>query len=144
MALYFLLGSLTHDGQRMLHSNSNLISDRTRDLNVPGAEILGQYAVLGRYDFVMMVEADDNDAVARLSLELGMRTGLHLETLPAIPIGFMGDGPPPDLSDQEESVRNTPDFTPARTDSSRFCPAVVVFGSTNIISMPSTLNPAIA
>jgi len=60
----------------------------------------------------MMIEADDNDAVARLSLELGMRTGLHLETLPAIPIGFMGDGPTPDLSDQEESVRITPDFTP--------------------------------
>ena len=41
-----------------------------------------------------------------------MRTGLHLETLPAIPIGFMGDGPTLDLSDQEESVRLTPDFTP--------------------------------
>ena len=111
MSLYFLLGSLTHDGQRMLHSNSNLITDRTRDLKIPGAEILGQYAVLGRYDFVMMVEADDNDAVARISLELGMRTGLHLETLPAIPIGFMGDGHGPDLSDQEESVRLTTDFT---------------------------------
>jgi uncharacterized protein with GYD domain len=75
----------------MLHSDPNLIVARTRDLILPGAEILGQYAVLGRYDFVMMVEADDNDAAARLSLELGMRTGLHLETLPAIPIGFMGD-----------------------------------------------------
>jgi uncharacterized protein with GYD domain len=112
MSLYFLLGSLTHDGQRMLHGNPNLIVDRTRDLNINGAEILGQYAVLGRYDFVMMVEADDNDAVARLSLELGMRTGLHLETLPAIPIGFMGEGTGEDLSDQAESVRLTPDFTP--------------------------------
>ena len=112
MSLYFLLGSLTHDGQRMLHGNSNLIGERTRELKIPGAEFLGQYAVLGRYDFVMMVEADDNDAVARLSLELGMRTGLHLETLPAIPIGFMGDGSDPDPADQAESVRLTPDFTP--------------------------------
>jgi uncharacterized protein with GYD domain len=112
MSLYFLLGSLTHDGQRMLHGNANLIADRTRDLNVNGAEILGQYAVLGRYDFVMMVEANDNDAVARLSLELGMRTGLHLETLPAIPIGFLGDGNPPDPADQAESVTLTPDYTP--------------------------------
>ena len=63
MSLYFLLGSLTHDGQRMLHGNPNLIADRTRVLHIAGAEILGQYAVLGRYDFVMMVEADDNDAV---------------------------------------------------------------------------------
>ena len=112
MSLYFLLGSLTHDGQRMLHGNPNLIVDRARELNISGAEILGQYAVLGRYDFVMIVEADDNDAVARVSLELGMRTGLHLETLPAIPIGFMGDGFPPDPSDQAESVGLIPDFTP--------------------------------
>ena len=112
MSLYFLLGSLTHDGQRMLHAKPNLIADRTRDLKVPGAKILGQYAVLGRYDFVIMVEADDNDAVARISLELGMRTGLHLETLPAIPVGFMGEGPHPDPADQAESVGLTPDFTP--------------------------------
>ena len=112
MSLYFFLGSLTHDGQRMLHGNPNLIADRTRDLKVSGAEILGQYAVLGRYDFVIMVEANDNDAVARLSLEVGMRTGLHLETLPAIPVGFMGGGPSPDPSDQVESVGLTPDFTP--------------------------------
>ena len=111
MSLYFLLGSLTHDGQRMLHGNANLINDRTRDLTISGAEILGQYAVLGRYDFVMMVEADDNDAVARLSLELGMRTGLHLETLPAIPIGFLGDAQTPDPSDQAESVTLRSEFT---------------------------------
>ena len=112
MSLYFLLGSLTHDGQRMLHGNPNLIVDRTRELKIPGAEILGQYAVLGRYDFVMIVEADDNAAVARLSLELGMRTGLHLETLPAIPIGFMGTGKSEDPSDQAEAVGLTPNFTP--------------------------------
>ena len=112
MSLYFLLGSLTHDGQRMLHGNPNLITDRARELKVSGAEILGQYAVLGRYDFVMIVEADDNDAVARVSLELGMLTGLHLETLPAIPIGFMGQGTSDDPSTQDESVTLTPDFTP--------------------------------
>ncbi len=112
MSLYFLLGSLTHDGQRMLHSNPNLIVDRTRELKIDGAEILGKYAVLGRYDFVMIVEADDNDAVARVSLEMGMLTGLHLETLPAIPIGFMGGGNPPDPSDQAESVGLTPDSIP--------------------------------
>ena len=89
MSLYFLLGSLTHDGQRMLHGNPNLIVDRTRELKIPGAEILGQYAVLGRYDFVMIVEADDNAAVARLSLGLGMLNGLHLETLPASPAAIL-------------------------------------------------------
>ena len=111
MSLYFLLGSLTHDGQRMLHGNPNLIVERAGELKISGAKILGQYAVLGRYDFVMIVEADDNDAVARVSLELGMRTGLHLETLPAIPIGFMGGGTGEDPPTQSESVGLIPDFT---------------------------------
>lgn len=91
MSLYFLLGTLTSAGQKLLHENHDLVVDSTRDLTVEGAEILGQYAVLGRYDYLMMVEADDNDAVARLSLEMGVRTGLHIETLPAIAIGFLND-----------------------------------------------------
>ena len=89
MSLYFLLGTLTSTGQKLLHENHDLVVDATRNISVDGAEILGQYAVLGRYDYLMMVEADDNDAVARLSLEIGVRTGLHIETLPAIAIGFL-------------------------------------------------------
>ena len=80
MPLYFLLGTLTSAGQKLLHENHDLVVDSTRDITVEGAEIMGQYAVLGRYDYLMMVEADDNDAVARLSLELGVKTGLHVET----------------------------------------------------------------
>ena len=91
MALYFLLGKLTTDGQKMVHNNHDLVVDAAREIHVDGAEILGQYAVLGRYDYFMMVEADDNDAVARVSLELGVRTGLHVETLPAIAIGFLSE-----------------------------------------------------
>ena len=91
MSLYFLLGTLTSTGQQLVHENPDLVVEKTREIRVDGAEILGQYAVLGRYDFVMMVEADDNDAVARLSLEIGVITGLHVETLPAIAIGFLGD-----------------------------------------------------
>ena len=86
MSMYFLLGSLTATGQQLLHDNPDLVVEAARDIQV---ELLGQYAVLGRYDFVMMVEADDNGAVARLSLEFGVRAGLHIETLPAIAIGFL-------------------------------------------------------
>ena len=91
MSLYFLLGTLTSTGQKLLHENHDLVVDSSRNIAVDGAEILGQYAVLGRYDYLMMVEADDNDAVARLSLEMGVKTGLHIETLPAIAIGFLND-----------------------------------------------------
>jgi uncharacterized protein with GYD domain len=86
MSLYFLLGTLTDTGQKMLHGNSDLLVEAVVDIHIDGAEILGQYAVLGQYDFVVMAEADNNMAVARLSLELGVRVGLHIETLPAIAI----------------------------------------------------------
>ena len=86
MSLYFLLGTLSEAGQKKLHDNSDLMVEAIRDIHIDGAEILGQYAVLGQYDFAMMVEANNNEAVARLSLELGVRAGLHIETLPAIAI----------------------------------------------------------
>ena len=91
MALYFFLGTLTSVGQKLVHENHNLVVEATSTIQVDGANILGQYAVLGRYDYLMLIEADDNDAVARLSLEMGVRTGLHVETLPAIATGFLKD-----------------------------------------------------
>ena len=50
---------------------------------------MAQYAVLGHYDHVTMIEADSNDAVARLSAEFGARTGLRFETLSALKQAFM-------------------------------------------------------
>ncbi len=105
MAMYFLLGKLSHEGQRMLHSNPDLVSETSASLKVEGARILGQYAVLGHYDFVTMVQADDNDAVARLSQEFGVRTGLHFETLPAVAVGFLAEHDPSDPVSQDTSVQ---------------------------------------
>ena len=109
MSLYFLLGTLSAAGQKMVHDDRDLLVKSTREIRIRGAEILGQYAVLGRYDFVMMVEADDNDAVARLSLEIGVRTGLHIETLPAIAIGFLSENTPQDPANRPESVQRSPE-----------------------------------
>ena len=109
MSMYFLLGTLTSTGQKMVHENHNLVVEATREAAVEGAEVLGQYAVLGRYDFVMLVEANDNDAVARLSLEIGIRAGLHIETLPAIAIGFLNERAPGDPSWRLTSVQRPPE-----------------------------------
>ncbi len=108
MSLYFLLGTLTTEGQRMVHNNPNLIVEATGNVNVPGAEILGRYAVLGHYDFLMMIQADDNEAVARLSLEVGVRTGMHIETLPGLAMGSLSPPGGEDLIDLPESVQLRP------------------------------------
>ena len=100
MSLYFLLGTLTATGQQKVHDNREMFMESTRRLKVDGAEI---------YDFVMMVEADDNDAVARLSLELGVLIGLHIETLPAIAIGFLTERMQDDPAGRPTSVQLRPD-----------------------------------
>ena len=51
-----------------------------------GVKVRQQYAVLGPYDFVNIVEAPDNDTVARVSVELGARGSVRILTLAAIPI----------------------------------------------------------
>ena len=120
MPLYFLLGTLSSAGQKLIHENHDLVGEATRNISVEGAEILGQYAVLGRYDYLMMVEAHDNDAVARLSLEMGVRTGLHMETLPAIAIGFLNDrltsDPSWSLTSLDNPTTTTPDGPPEEQD----------------------------
>ncbi len=108
MSLYFLLGTLTSAGQQMVSENRNLLVEATRNVDVDRAEILGRYAVLGRYDFVIMAEADDNDAAARLSLEIGVKAGLHIETLPAIAIGFLSEQLPDDPARRATSVATSP------------------------------------
>ena len=109
MSLYFFLGTLSAEGQKMVHENRDLILEAARDIEIEGAEVLGQYAVLGRYDFVMMVEADDNDAAARLSLEIGVKVGLHIETLPAIAIGVFTERDPADAPWSLTSVERSPE-----------------------------------
>ena len=104
MAIYFLLGRLSSDGQRMLQSNPDLVSDTAASLEVEGARVLGQYAVLGHYDYITMVLADENEAVARLSAEFGARTGLHFETLSAVAVGFLADQNPSDGVPDHTSV----------------------------------------
>ncbi len=104
MPLYFLLGTLNVQGQGMLRDNPDLVKDAIRECDCPGAEIMGQYAVLGKYDFVMLAEADDNESAARLSLDLGVRVGLHVETLPAMAIGVLNEDESGE-SDKTEDVR---------------------------------------
>ncbi len=108
MSLYFLLGTLSSDGQRLVYEDADLFLKATNSISIAGATVLGRYGVLGRYDYVIMVDARDNETVARMSVELGIRTGLHIETLPAIAIGFMADQNPNDPKAQPESIQLQP------------------------------------
>ena len=91
MPLYVMLANLTGRGRRMGHDNPNLLSEAAAAAETVSGRVLTQYAVLGRYDFVIITEAADNESAVRLSLELGVAAGLNIETLPALHIGVLSD-----------------------------------------------------
>ena len=51
-----------------------------------GAKVVQQFSVLGPYDFVNVVEAPDNEAITRVSIELGSRGTVHILSMPATPM----------------------------------------------------------
>ena len=91
MPLYIMLANYTGRGRRMGQDNPNSLSEAASAVETQSSKVLSQYAVLGRYDFVIITEAYDNHSAVRLSLELGLRAGLNIETLPALPIGVLSD-----------------------------------------------------
>ena len=86
MATYFLLITLTPEGRAASFEDPGRLLRIEREVEGPGVECLGLYGVLGHSDFISMVEADDNEAIAQFSLEYGVRAGAHVETLPGVPI----------------------------------------------------------
>jgi uncharacterized protein with GYD domain len=86
MATYILLGTLTDEGAENLRVNPDWIGELNRDLEVMGVKMISQYAVLGPYDIVSLIEAPDNKSVIRVSTELTLRGSLKIITLPAMPI----------------------------------------------------------
>ena len=86
MSTYILLSNLTDDGAKTIKRNPRRIKEVNTELEKLGVKVVAQYAVLGPYDFVNVVEAADNATVARVSAELASRGTVKLTTLPAIDI----------------------------------------------------------
>jgi uncharacterized protein with GYD domain len=87
MPQYILLSTLTDEGWKTVKERPDRIREVNRELAAFGVKVLSQYATLGEYDFVNIVEAPDNKTVARVSIELGSRGTVQIKTMPAIPIG---------------------------------------------------------
>jgi uncharacterized protein with GYD domain len=81
-----MLSTLTPEGVQTVKNNPTRIKEVNRELEQLGASVKAQWATLGRYDFVNVVEAPDEQVMARVSLELGSRGTTRFETMVAIPI----------------------------------------------------------
>jgi uncharacterized protein with GYD domain len=86
MATFVLLSSLTDEGAKTIKQNPGRIKEVNKELDKMGVRVVNQWAVLGSYDFVNVVEAPDNTTIARVSAELASRGTIRITTLAAIPI----------------------------------------------------------
>ena len=86
MPVYIMLSSLTVQGVQTLKSNPDRLREVNRDVEELGAKVLHQWATLGPFDFVNVVEAPDTATIARVSVALGARGSTRIETLPALTI----------------------------------------------------------
>ena len=86
MPTYVMLTTLTPEGVQTLKNNPSRILEVNKEVEQLGASVKAQWAVLGRYDFVSVLEAPDEKTMARVSLELGSRGTARYETLTGIPV----------------------------------------------------------
>ena len=91
MPVYIMLSSLTAQGVQTLKSNPDRLREVNHDVEELGAKVLHQWATLGPFDFVNVVEAPDAATIARVSVALGARGSAKLQTLTALEIEeFLG------------------------------------------------------
>ena len=86
MPRYIMLSSLTDEGAQTIRKNPERIKEVNKDIEALGGKVVDQYAVLGEYDFINILEAPDIETIARISVELGSRGSVRIHTLAAITV----------------------------------------------------------
>lgn len=86
MTLYVLLTSLTDEGRKTVKERPDRIREVNKEVEAMGVTVIAQYAVLGLYDFINVVEAPDIGAITRLAVELGSRGTMQVMSMPAMPL----------------------------------------------------------
>jgi len=86
MPTYVLLSNLTDEGAKALKNNPKRLQEVNKEIEKFGAKVTAQYAVLGPYDFVSIVECPDNETITKVSVELASRGSIRLMTLAATPV----------------------------------------------------------
>ena len=86
MAVYAVLSKLTDEGRNTLKAKPERVREVNEEISSMGARVLHQFALLGEYDFLTILEAENDVAVSKVMVDLGSRGTLETSTLPAIPI----------------------------------------------------------
>jgi uncharacterized protein with GYD domain len=84
MSTYVMLTTLTDEGRKTVKQSPERIREVNKEVEAMGAKILSQYALLGPYDFVNILEAPSNEVISRVAIELGARGTLQTMTMAAM------------------------------------------------------------
>jgi uncharacterized protein with GYD domain len=86
MALYVMLSKLTAEGRKTMMNNPRRLFEVNKEVEKMGAKVLAQYSLLGAYDFINIMEAPNNEVIARVASSLGSRGTLEPLTMAAMNI----------------------------------------------------------
>jgi uncharacterized protein with GYD domain len=86
MPTYIMLSTLTPEGVQTVKNNPQRIKEVNKEVEQIGAKVVAQWATLGQFDFVNVIEAPDDKTMSKVSLELGSRGTARYQSLAAIPI----------------------------------------------------------
>jgi len=86
MSIYVMLTTLTDKGRNTIRQNPDRITEVNKEVELMGVKILAQYALLGQYDFVNVVEAPRDEVAARIAINLSARGTVTTLTLPAMSV----------------------------------------------------------
>lgn len=86
MARYIIISNLTDEGARTLKKNPGRVKEVNAELKDMGINVLDQYAVLGNFDFLTIVEAEDENRITKALVELLSRGSIKTATYRAIPV----------------------------------------------------------
>jgi uncharacterized protein with GYD domain len=86
MSRYIIISNLTDEGAKTLKKNPGRVKEVNDELREMGVKVLDQYAVLGNFDFLTIVEAEDESAIARAAVEILSRGSIKTATYKAVPV----------------------------------------------------------
>ena len=85
MPTYVMLTNLTPEGVQTLKNNPTRVQEVNKEVEQLGVTVKEQWATLGQYDFVTIIEAPDDQTMAKVSVELGSRGTMTSQTMAALP-----------------------------------------------------------
>lgn len=91
MPTYVMLTTLGPDGWATVRENPNRIREVTQEVQAMGLKVLAQYALLGQYDFLNVIEAPDEGTMTRAAVTLAARGTMRTTTFQAVSVDELID-----------------------------------------------------